>query len=229
MNKVDLQVRRMLMAFPTLYRNRFEAMAEILTNSCFEWDAAGCIVEIFPETYKRATPEAMVQEMQKRLDKAVWAAKELNSEALSRLHQVYIADAERDLEYTKFVASHLDLFSSEYCRCDSNVMDLWLYNTDRNGISEYWSVNLKPEVVDEDWRAAIYEWFNRLLPRVNGLFGMIGPKPTDKWQPLPPYEEVFTWAYDTWFLYQSEKDRQVRQSMAEIARQVIAELDAEGE
>ncbi len=165
MNKVDLLVKRMMIEFPTLYPNRFEALAEVFTNSCFEWNDDGTIAEIF--RLKDLPPETMVVKYEQEL--AQWKEKaEKDEDWAKQYNYKYIAEAEVKLMLAKHRAANIDIYASEYTNVHYDTIVLWLFGARP---SKYWLVNNKPEVVDEEWRLAIRDWFSQMMPVVNGAFG----------------------------------------------------------
>lgn len=233
MNKIDQMVKRLLLAYPTLYTNRFDAMATILTTSTYEW-RNGEIIELEGYQPEAATPESMVAQFEKRLaERKTEYDPAHNHECLSKLHRKIITDAERELHDARFIAANIDTYSTSYAGCDYPVLHLWLHHTHRYNVSDLWTVNNKPEVIDEEWREAIYQWIHLMMPSVNSLFGMFqerNERPVSKMKgkgfaPVPGYEEVFNWAYTTWQAYQGPLNAKVAKAMHESIEKILAETE----
>jgi hypothetical protein len=216
MNKVDSLVKRMMLKFPDLYPNRFMAFAEIMTNSCFEWGEDGSIVDLFP--IEPIHPQSMVDHYESKLiENQTKHNPETCVDVLKSLYKRYVAEAEAAVIHAKHVAANIDIYVSEYTDSDWKTVDLWLFNQDRYGISQYWTVNNPPQIIDEEWRAAIHQWFRELLPRVNGLFGIYHDH--EGWTPQKRYAQVFIWAYSMSKVYESKEYaarlQKIQQDLAE--------------
>lgn len=225
MNKVDLLVKRMMLAYPTLYPNRFMALAEAFTNSCFYWDANGCIVD--QDAFDVVSPDEMVATRTAELNKQ---NERINSptrhECFKSLDERYLAETEAELLMLRHVAKNIDIYASEFTGVDYNTIQNWLFNLERRGISEYWVINNKPDVVDEEWRVAIREWLQQIIPTVNSNYG-IYDNAKNKWGPIDRYAKTFNWMYDTFYSYETESDRKANEHAAELVAQVLKELKEE--
>lgn len=187
LNKIDRMVRDMLLRFPTLYANRFDAFAEIMTNSCYEWDGSE-LVYIMPQE-EPVTTETMLNIFRGKLAES----REKNGPArtpdcLVKLHTQFLTDDERHLHDAEFVAANIDTYATTWCGTTYKQTWLWLFSQHRHGINPYWAINRKPEVVDEEWRLAIKDWLRQLMPAANSMMGMfveVDGGPRGHWQALP--------------------------------------------
>ncbi len=225
LNKVDLAVKRILLAYPSMYRNRFDVMAEIMFNSGYRWDENGCIIESVPICTKgEPTVDSMQKEMVERLIKQCKHAQEHSSDCLKDLNDSLITEAKFNLAAAEFIGNNIDVYAKTYCGVDYSVKWLWLLKTDHQGINQdYGCINHKPDVVDEEWRVAIYHWLRELLPMVNSLFGMCEEK---GWTPKEKHKDIFNWAYSKFMLYQSEQERSHMQGLQKMYSEILAKADA---
>lgn len=227
MNKVDVMVREALLAYPNLYRSRFEVLNEFLFNSCYEWDQNGCLVPIFPLS-RPATPEAMIAEYEGKLAKAEQEAIGCH-ECLQRLNEERVVEAKAQLHRAKFVAENIDIYARSYIEVDYHDYWLWLFRANQDSVSsKYGCINSVPDVIDEEWRDAIYHWFKELLSPMHSLMGMYDETgPQKGWKPRQGCEEVFTWVYQKFTAFESPKQKSVRRRMAADISRIIAEAELE--
>ena len=228
LNKVDQVIQDRLLRYPAMYHNRFQALTGIITQSSFEWDDNGCLIDTCAHLEQEpATVETMLEQFRKRLAEAEQRAAD-SIEYLARLNLKYITDAKRDLADAEFIAANLEAYTTTFAGCTVTHRWHFLYTTKHRGVNKYWNINNKPEHVDEDWRSAIYEWFQQILPDVNSLFGVdrqyIETGRFGGWQALKGCEEIFNWAYTGWRSYQNEKEEE---AAAEWVDTLINEILAE--
>lgn len=218
MTKIDQLVRRMMLGYPTLYPTRFEAFAEMMTNSCFEW-RKGKLVEVFP--IKGATQTSMVEEFTRDLAEARAKAAAEKCEVLHAFNRRRVVEAERKLLEVQHVAANIDVYASDYTACDFQQAWAWLHHTDRHGVSEYWSINNKPADITEEWRKAIYDWLMFLMPPANNLMGINRPHGFDA---IPRYAATFDWLKAKCEEYAPQYTAEQEARMAEVAAEIVAEL-----
>jgi hypothetical protein len=221
MNKVDDMVMRLLMNFPTLFHNRFEAFSEIMTNSCFCWTSDGNIGYI--SRLDVITPEQMlkrfedgVAEAQAKFDKDTADAPYMVSFSLERL----IA-AKRELADATFIADHIEVYASTWCGCGYDEINKWFGLAERNSFIKYGVVNNRPANIDEEWRLAIYGWFNHMLPTANSYMGWYDEK-EKVWKSVKRHREMFEWLRAKYDEYQSAKERRLAQDFAADVEKVLA-------
>jgi hypothetical protein len=226
MNKIDPMVRTLLLAFPSLFKNRCDVMAELMTNSCYGWNKKGCLVQTVGDFADRPqTPEAMVAEYEKELAEAKAKydpAKE--AACLRELHERVVIEAEKELHDARFRAQHIDVFARDYTACGYEAAHAWLHHTDRYGVSEYWSINKLPKNLDPEWRKAIQDWLHYLMPSANSLFAI---NTTERYEAVPGYEEVFNWLRAKINELETEADRVAAKEMVALADEIVAELRRE--
>lgn len=227
LNKIDRMIRDMLLRRPTLYANRFDAFAELMTNSCYEWDDNGELVNIMPEGHPVST-ESMVEIYHKKLAESRRENDpDTSADCLVKLHVQFITDDERKLHDAEFVAANIDVYAATWCGVDYKQVWLWLFYHHRHGISKLWQINNKPAVIDEEWRLAIKDWLRQLLPPANSMMGMfVGEGLAGHWQALPGYETVFNWVRETLEHYTTEADREGEKQQEAIVQDILAGLKA---
>ena len=230
LNKVDRAIQDKLLRYPTMYRDRFQALTGIITESSFEWDENGCLVDTCAHLETEpATVETMLEQFRKRLAEAEQRAAD-SHECLARHNLKYITDAKRDLADAEFIAANLEAYTTTFAGCTVTRRWHFLFTTKHRGVHQYWNINNKPEHVDEDWRRAIYEWFQQILPDVNSLFGVdrqyVETGKFGGWAAAKGCEEIFNWAYTGWRAYQNEQEEAAAAEWVDI---LINEILAEKE
>lgn len=226
MNKVDLLVKDLLLEYPTLYHNRFEVLDDIFFNSCYEWDEQGCIAQLFPPKEKPTIEkmlskfEEKVKESKAKLDDIV---QRHGKDTIHDLYnQFYITDLHQ-LHDAQFIAANVDVFAKTYCSVNYPETWAWLFKHAKDGISTYGCIQHPPEVIDEEWREAIYDWTKQLIPSLNGLFGIYNDK--TGWSPQEKYKEVFIWVYKTNRRFESPKEEQHRREFQKVISKILAEAE----
>jgi hypothetical protein len=223
LSKIDLMIRNMILRHHSLYPNRFAAFAELMTNSCYEWNANGELEYIFQE--EPASMEAMLAEFQNALAESKEKHNLTTCPAcVVELNTRFITEDERKLHNAQFIAAHIDVYASTWCDTDYRQVWLWLFHTYRYGISKHWAINNKPANINEEWRLAIKDWLSQLMPPANSIMGMfveVDGGPRGNWQALPGYEAVFNWVYETAAAYTTEADRNQQRHMVRIADDIV--------
>lgn len=221
MSKIDEMVRYLMLAYPTLHHNRFEAFVELMTNSAYKWDKSGNLEYVFePE---EVSTELMLKEFKDELADAVEKAgrDKMLLPQLTDLNRRVTAEATRELLLAQHVADNLDIYVTEWTACGYAETWAFLWKCHRHGISQYWSVNNKPDNIDEEWRLAIREWLGHILPSLNNLMGMNTP---ERFVAVPGYEKTFNWVTDTYKAYETEADRVMSEDMRKIADEIVSEI-----
>ena len=228
LNKVDQAIQDRLLRYPTICHNRFQALTGIITESVFEWDDNGCLVNTCDHLEQEpATPETVLEEFRGRLAEAEKRAAAEPYEYLARLNLDYVTTARRNLADAQFVLANLEVYTTTFTGCTVSSVWNFLFKTNHYGVNQYWNVNNKPEYIDEDWRKAIYEWFEELLPSVNSLFGVFsGYVETGRpggWRAQKGYEEIFNWVYAGRHSYQTDKEAARRKKLYNKTREILGE------
>lgn len=224
LNKVDLEVKKLLLRYPTLFHNRFDAMVNILTTNNYFWEN-GCLVEQYVNE-KFPTKQEMIDKCQKNLENKVIECNEIKAEYLDNLHSGFITTESFKLTRAKFIAEHIDIFSTEYTCVDYHETWLWLLKChhDQSFTDKYWVINNKPQIVDDDWRKAIQDWLCLLLPNINQLFGTYNPKTNEPWRAKKEYEGIFNWVHNTLENYKTKEDKEKEEEGNRIAKELIDEI-----
>ncbi len=221
MDKVSEQIRHMMLDFPDLYHNRFEAFVELMTNSCYEWNEAGEIVSMMSNN-RPVTQATMVAQYETKLKEAqARAAEDRDKPIYDGLNRRWTTEAERGLLNARFVAERIDTYAADWVDCDHRHVAAFLWRCHRHGISQYWSVNRKPPVVDEAWRVAIREWLSEIMPPLNGLMGRYTGS---GFVAAAGYEKVFDWVMATDKAYETEDDRRRDAQQNALAQEVVDEI-----
>lgn len=218
MNEINTLIRGMMLRYPTLYPNRFEAFAELMTNSCYEWHG-GKLVAVFP--MEEATPVTMLEGFAQELADFRDKAANEKCECLYAFNRRLVVEAERRLLEAQHVAGNIDVYASDYTCCDYKEAWAWLHNTDRHGVSEYWSINNKPDDITDDWRTAVYEWLMFLMPPANGLMGVNRP---NGFEAVPRYAPTFNWLKAKCEEYEPPRNPEHEARMLELAREIASKL-----
>lgn len=222
MNKIDTIVKNLLLTHPTLFHNRFEAFVELMTNSCYEWDDSGNLIPVFG--IEELTPEQAIADAREKLEQTKKEFKRRQDPALDELHRRYLLEAEKEFLDTEFIANHINLYATQFTCCDVQVIWGFLWHCERRGISKYWSVNNKPDNIDEEWRLAIREWFEEMLAPLNNLMGTCSRDGSVDWHAIPKYATTFNWIKDTYKSYETEEDRAHCADMVRIANEIVSEI-----
>lgn len=173
MNKVDLLIKRMLMSWPSIYKNRFQAMIEILCSGHFNW-VNGCIEPdkfYFSQTSseQKLTPVSFYEQSLKKVRERVKEYK--NVKALKSLNDSMIIEAKFDLIKARFLEKNIDIFASEFCGIESNEINYWLLKLNRDWLyAPYACICNIPNKIDSDWEHAIRGFLIEIMPHVNELF-----------------------------------------------------------
>lgn len=225
MNKVDKFIKNHLMAFPSMWKNRFDVLAEILFNSCYSWDENGCIVISYGPEYN-PTKESMLKVFQDKLEKQrTESKKDENKKYLSDLYSMFIASAEQELNDAQFIADNIDVFAKTYAGVNYREVQYWLFKTQHQGIdTKYGVINNKPDVIDEEWRKAIYDWLKEMIPSVNSLFGKLNKNDT-AWIPQEKYKDIFVWAYKTYAKYESKQELENRTTFGKMIGDILKSVE----
>lgn len=225
MNKVDKFIKNHLMAFPSMWVNRFDVMAEIMFNSCYSWDENGCVVINYGPKYN-PTKKSMLKQFQDRLEKQqTESKKDENKKYLSDLYSMWVTTAEQELNNAQFVADNIDVFAKTYAGVSHKEVHYWLLKIQHQGIDQkYGVINNKPDVIDEEWRKAIYDWLKEIIPNVNSLFGKAN-KNYDGWMPQEEYKDIFIWAYSTCSKYQSEQELKNRTTFNKMIFDILKSVE----
>lgn len=225
MNKVDKFIKNHLMAFPSMWQNRFDVMSEIMFNSCYSWDENGCVVNSYGPEYN-PTKESMLKQFQDKLEKQqTESKKDENKEYLNDLHSMWVTSAEQELNEAQFVADNIDVFAKTYAGVSHKEIHYWLLRTQHQGIDQkYGVINNKPDVIDEEWREAIYKWLKEMIPCVNSLFGMLNKNDT-AWIPRKEYKDIFIWAYTTYAKYESKQELENRTTFYKMIAEILKSVE----
>lgn len=220
MSKIDELIKRMMLRYPTLYPTRFEAFAELMTNSGFEW-VGGELVEVFK--IEDATPASMLEEVAQELAEARNKAASEKCEALHALNRRFVIEAERRLRDAEHVAVNIDVYASDYTTCDYRQAWAWLHHTDRHGVSEYWNINNVPDDITPEWREAVYQWLMFIMPPANNLMGINRP---EGFEAIPRYAATFDWLKAKCDEFAPKYTPEQIARMQEVAAEIMAELKA---
>jgi hypothetical protein len=191
MNKADLLVKRMLMEWPSIYQNRFQAMIEILTSGHFSW-VDGCIEPdkfYFSHTSseQKLTPITFYEQSLKKTKERIKEYK--NVKYLKSLNDSRLAEAKFDLIKAKFLEQNIDIFASEFCGIESNEIDCWLLKLDKNWFYEPHACICKmPAEIDSDWDDAIRSFLLEVMSNVNGLFAI---QREHENVPIPEHKKIY--------------------------------------
>lgn len=224
MKNVNKLIRAMMMAYPDLYPNRFEAFAELMTNSCYEWNRKGELVAGANFGHRAKSPEAMIRWAKKELAAFRKELRGRSSPVLDDLHKRFELEAVKKCRDICFRAKHIDLYTEQYTDCGYQAHHKWLHYTDRYGISEYWSINNIPENVTPEWRDAIREWLSEMMASMNGLMGVNTP---ERWVAQDRYKKTFDWVMDKYRSLETEEHRRNMAAQTAMAEEIIAEILAE--
>ena len=243
MNTVDTAVKNLLLAWPTLYRNRFEAITMIFTSSCYEWvdgdlklTCGGCVPETPP------TIEIFLQHFRDELTEATENKKNESYMPLMDLHNTRILEAQADLNRAQLMADNIDLVCSRFwyglgCH-ESTFIRGWLTSAVRNGGIDYWPIFNRPDNVKREWQEAVRNWLRQSLPHIRPHWGRYYEKPHDQkngWFPSydaeDPRHKFFVLMHDlqekwTWFnkVEKIEEERITR----EVVNKILAEERDDG-
>lgn len=220
MNKVDAEVKNLMLLFPEQFPNRFKALESIFSNSGYGWDKNGCLVG---RDRAKGTKESMIRYYADILAKRNKEIADTKCPELIPLHTQWLCEAQGALLRAEFIAKNIDIYASRFCDCDYEVSWLWLYHHQNENFN-YWHISHKPEVVDEEWREAIYGWAHHLVPTMNGLMG-VPPQGDRGWTPQSQYKGIFNYIYGLMRSYASPKDIEVALAMSEMITKILKESE----
>lgn len=191
MNKVDLLVKRMLLEWPSIYQNRFQAMVEILCSGHFNW-VNGCIEPdkfYFSHTpgEQKLTPVSFYEQSLKKAKKDVKQYEHIKY--LKSLNDSRIVEAKFDLMKARFLEKNIDIFASEFCGIESSEVNYWLLKLDKDWFYEPHACICKiPPEIDSDWDDAIRRFLLEVMPQVNGLFAIQTEREN---VPVPEHKKIY--------------------------------------
>lgn len=224
MNKVDLVVKENLMRFPTLFKNRFDVLAHMLCccGTGYEWDKNGCLAYCLNDPDKEpANTETMLVDFENKVKETKEKLK-TDPDCLDLFNRAYLAEDEFDLIRAKHVAKNIDIYACTFAGVGNDV-GYWLQRQHymRFGFNlDSVPINNKPENIDEDWRKAIYLFMKEIIPQTHSCFGYFDNK-EKKWGPKKGYEDIFNWVYNTYHLYQSEKESSLAAEFSKIIKDIL--------
>lgn len=222
MTKIDQMIKRLLLGFPTLYENRFEALAEILTNSGFEW-RKGEIVDIFES--RDRTAERSLAEYEKELTEARLRQEAEAGGCLDGLLAKRVAEAELNLLRFRHTLANIDVYTTQYAGVSYPQTWAWLWYTYRHGVSDYWSINNRPDNITPEWTEVIRDWLEQLIPSANSLMGFVPHDDmTAPFRAVPGYEKVFNWLRDTYKKYELPEHRERMAEQTKLAEEIVAKI-----
>lgn len=193
MNKVDLAVKKKMLQYPSLYPNRFMALADIFEH--FHWNADGELVE--PDRRACNTPATSENYLSYFEEEHRKSLKRLEEEdgCLSSLHGAWELAARLQLENARAQLANIDLIASSRVyygagglRLEYQTIGRWLASARQHSL-EYFSIvpkngldvmsimtegRIPPpiEEMDGDWRCAIESWLGSLTPVLNNDWGV---------------------------------------------------------
>jgi hypothetical protein len=213
LNKVDLEIKRCLLAYPTLYRNRFDVMDHILTTNGngYHWNNKGELVKLNQCDKEDETFDKLRQKGLNHLEEQVEKAKKQIQDN-SPINLSFWISKRAELEYAKFVADHIDIYATTYCGVEYRDTWRWLYRSHHRGDWNYWAITNKKfnscEEVDPDWQEAIREWLRmKIIPAANGIMGIISEE-THRFLPQKGYEKFFNFLYQQMEWWTTDKQRE---------------------
>lgn len=229
LDKVGKLVKAMMLSYPTLYRNRFEAMAEIMSNSCYGWDEGGNIIQTVGEPFS-GTPVSMVVHFVEEQSKQLSEANEDDKKGghLRDLHKERVVAAGEELLVAQFKAKNIDVYAGSYCGVTYRDHWRWLWDAHRHGVPIHGCITCPPANISEEWRLAIREWLSEMMPAMNSIMGTCDPVDLSKpWEPIRGYEKIFNWVHATYKAYETEADRIASVQQARIAEEIVNAIQAE--
>jgi hypothetical protein len=221
MNKVDKLVAELMLAYPTLYHDRFKAMRYILTTSNYCWEN-GCIVKCWTPHIEPRTPEMARASFLKRIEESKGSI--CPEQPLEALH---------DLHWYDVVSENIEVAASRYLYRTDNyiVMTDVITRMARGGMDfgRYAPIMQKPEVVDQEWNDAIRGWLQEIAPTMNGMWcgnlqerGPLEPSMSLNRSELKMWETVY-------FLlahYRNDVDRRRSAVVMRIMQEVLTKEEA---
>lgn len=221
MNKVDLEVKNLILSYPTLFENRFDALNHIFTTSNYAWDENGCLATTCRS--RKGTVKSMLKQLQDEEDKREAMLQETPI-CTRLLHEAWLVESQAKLNKFQFIAKNIDVFASTYCSVGHKEHWLWLYHNVHASFN-YWPISHKPDVVDEDWREAIHKWAHELLPNMNSIMGYMDDN--KGWRPCRGYEYIFNYVRGTWQKYASEQNIQHAREFGKVIAKILDEAEAQ--
>jgi hypothetical protein len=183
---------------------------------------SGELTAIFPIV--DPSPQKMIAKYEEKLTKMKEKAAGEKCADLFDLHRRYVVEAERDLVEARHIAENIDVYASDYTNCSYREVWAWLHYTERHGISEHWSINNKPDNITEEWRKAIDDWLNFIMPSANDLIGFW----TDtEFVAVQGYETTFNWLKATVKAYAPPPNPERDRAMRELTAEIIARLKSQ--
>jgi hypothetical protein len=169
LNKVDVEVRKLLLAFPMLYRDRLDALRHVFGNSGYHWDEDGCLRR--RDEIERATDVMNFADLDE--DDAANAKRagdmdmDVDSDVIGGLHRMRLHEARVARALRGIVAADIDVVATEL-PMDATVgyermENMTLYPFD--------PIDQVPwGRIDADWLAALEEFLDRMQVSFNHTF-----------------------------------------------------------
>jgi len=241
MNEIDEMVKTQLLAWPTLYHNRFDALGNILTSSCYEWvdgglklTCGGC------EKDGPVTVDTFLEEFRDKLAAALGKfdldVAEFPDSGASNLHRMWIAEADAALVRAEFMAANIDIVASTYwyglgCHYGTFIRG-WMTGEYRGGGTDYWPMNVRPDDVKKCWQAAIGGWLRQLVPIMHEDWGFYDDE-KNEWRFGNPEDKYRAEWYDhmltlqkQWAFFAPEDEARQRKVADQIIDEILAEEKA---
>jgi len=187
MNKVDTEIAKLLITYPTLYSNRLLAFKEIMTSGNYKWDDNGCLVPYGVDGLSLDNTEGLAL-LQEKLDTHQKNYDDETLDYMKPMMMKYVLEAQMMLRNYEMLCDNIEVFACEYVYEIDNyrIVSYVLSN-----LARYWGgspIDNRPENVDEEWAEAIREWCHQLLPTANGLWGVWNEDTSD----FTPHKEAGT-------------------------------------
>ena len=218
MNKVDKEIAKLMINYPTLYPNRLLAMKSIMTTSNYYWDEHGCLV--CDEEMGMDNTKALAK-FQEKIDEAQKQLDENDADYMDTLYKKYVLEAKIKLRNYEMVCENISVFASQYVyETDSYYMQTYALGN----LARYWgrsSIENPPKNVDEDWAKAIREWCSELMPTSNSLWGVMD-NDTYVWS-ANKEESTFNKLREIYAMYQTEKSKENDQEMSKMFKEILDE------
>jgi hypothetical protein len=238
MNTVDKAVKELILSWPTLYHNRFQALTRIFTNSANEWKD-GELKSTYQELSTPGTVETFLKHFHDEVEKKEKEKRDTNYP--TSFNDVWILEAKLDLARAEIVAKNIDLVSTNFWyghgMYPATYFRGWMTYQVRGGMFTYWHINTRPSDVKREWQRAIVEWLQQFMSIMHGVWGSYsdgsGKKYNERpsgWYPSYPETDgrgkFYTHVqklYRKWVWFNEEE----RIASEELTRRILEEIKQE--
>ena len=220
MNKVDKEIAKLMISYPTLYPNRLLAMKSIMTTSNYQWDENGCLVQWGGEPYTMDKAKGL-KSLQKKVDEAQKRVDENDADYMDVHYKRYVMEATIKLRNYEMLCENIEVFASQYVyETDSYHMQTYVLTN----LARYWGrspIDNPPENIDDEWGKAIREWCRELMPTSNSLWGVMDDD-TYVWSARKE-ESTFNKLREIYAMYTTEESRENDRQLSEMLTEILEE------